>query len=222
MGKEHIRQSHKTQPQIKICGITRKEDIDSLFREHVDYMGMVLFFEKSKRNLSIEQAKELIAYVRGGNAGQARDLQTVAVVVSPDRAQVKAIEMAGFDYIQIHGELSEEVYESIEIPIIRAINVSGEVELAKTMRQEKIEAILFDGSTPGAGKTFDWRLIDKIDRTGKTLILAGGINEENVAEAIQAVQPDVIDVSSSVEYLSGAKGKDPERIHTFVTQVRSV
>ena len=204
-----------TASEIKICGITSVQEIDYLAENKVDYCGMVLFYEKSRRNITIEKAKEFIAYIKAIKS----DIKTVAVTVSPDKEELKLIEEAGFDYIQIHGELKKQVYKAADIPIIRAYNVDSIKDIPDKNITDKICAILYDGSIPGNGKVFDWQLIKNINRNNKKLILAGGINKENVRLAIEQIRPDVIDVSSAVEYKAG--GKDPEKIKEFVKTVRT-
>lgn len=204
-----------TASEIKICGITSVQEIDYLAENKVDYCGMVLFYENSRRNITIEKAKEFIAYIKAIKS----DIKTVAVTVSPDKEELKLIEEAGFDYIQIHGELKKQVYKAADIPIIRAYNVDSIKDIPDKNITDKICAILYDGSIPGNGKVFDWKLIKNINRNNKKLILAGGINKENVRLAIEQIGPDVIDVSSAVEYKAG--GKDPEKIKEFVKTVRT-
>ena len=82
--------------KIKICGITRKEELKYLQQEQVDYAGFVLFFPKSKRNLTLDQAKELLREFPEG-------IESVAVVVSPDEEQMEVLLQAGFSHVQIHG-----------------------------------------------------------------------------------------------------------------------
>lgn len=201
------------QVRIKICGLTSLADAGCLVENNVEYGGMVLFFEKSKRCIDIETAERIINVLKG-------KVKTVAVTVSPDLNQLKAVEKAGFDYIQIHGELLDEVYEKAIIPIIRAINVKSSVTELEEVKKDKIKGILFDAGKPGSGMTFDWSVIENISVDGKTLFLAGGLNEKNVIEAIEKIGPDVVDVSSGVEYDGDVKGKDPEKIKKFVDCVR--
>ena len=104
--------------KVKICGLTSPAEARYLNENHVDFAGMVLFFPKSKRNISIEQAKEVMAALDAS-------IKRVAVVVSPSIEQVRQIEAAGFNYIQIHGEIPEtEAEAAIAIPILKAFNVS--------------------------------------------------------------------------------------------------
>ena len=90
--------------KIKICGLTNKKEAEYLNANQVDFAGMVLFFPKSKRNITIEQAKEIMSALD-------KEVQKVAVVVEPSIEQIQEIEQAGFDYIQIHGKLQESLLE---------------------------------------------------------------------------------------------------------------
>ena len=211
MDKELINSHTK----IKICGMTCEADIKAVNTYLPDYIGFVLFFPKSNRNISIEQAEHLLEKVD-------KKIRTVAVVV--------------FDYIQIHGTVTEDVYKQCKLPILRAFNVSDLDKLNEYEAKDKIKGYVFDSKTPGSGKTFDWSLLDNIRQRQKTdaskdvshkknkkmIFLAGGIDETNVKRAISQVAPDVIDLSSSVEKTSEDgtfHGKDPEKIRTIVTMV---
>lgn len=202
--------------KIKICGLTSPAEARYLNENHVDFAGMVLFFPKSKRNISIEQAKEIMAALDAS-------IKRVAVVVSPSIEQVRQIEAAGFDYVQIHGEIPEtetEAEAAIAIPILKAFNVSDMGSYEKYHNDSRIAGYVFDAIEPGSGKTFDWKLVDNIPRDEKLLLLAGGLNPDNVRMAIEAVHPDGVDVSSGVENDDGA-GKNAEKIHDFVAAVKS-
>ena len=210
--------------------MTCDADIEAVNTYLPDYIGFVLFFPKSKRNISIEQAKQLLKKVD-------EKIETVAVVVSPTTEQVKQIEEVGFNYIQIHGTVTDEVYEQCKLPILRAFNVSDLDKLEEYEAKDKIKGYVFDSKTPGSGKTFDWSLLDDIRRKQKTvasnndvsnkdtkkmIFLAGGIDKTNVKRAISEVAPDVIDLSSAVEKTSDVEtfhGKDSEKIRIIVTMV---
>ena len=193
--------------QIKICGFTDPKEAAFISYPDVSYMGMVLFFEKSKRNISLETAKAIM------RAADPR-IQKVAVVVSPTVAQAKVIEKAGFDFLQVHGVLREDVLIETAIPIIRAYN-GGAGEEAESPH---ICAYLFDAAEPGSGKAFDWKMLAEKKRK-KPWFLAGGLTAANAGKAISLVHPDVVDVSSGVEY-TDRKGKDPEKIAEFVRAVQ--
>ena len=191
--------------EIKICGIKYDEDIGIINELKPDYAGMVLFFEKSKRNIAIDRAAEMIKKLD-------KNIQKTAVVVSPDINQIKAITDVGFDYIQIHKDMPDDILEKITIPVIE-----------KLIKNDKIYGILFDAGVPGSGKTFRWHRIngikEKIKYSGKKFFLAGGLNPDNVKEAVLQVNPDVVDVSSGVEKDTGA-GKDREKTEKFIKNIR--
>ncbi len=222
--------------QVKICGLTRPEEVRWVVEERADYFGIVLFFTKSKRNNSIENARKLIkvCYEECAEKKRADEHFTppviVAVTVSPTPEKIKEIENAGFDMVQIHGELSEETLDAVSIPVIRAFH-AGDTETCKKYDNcPKIAAYLFDAQSPGSGRTFDWNALDDISEgetlsDGKLIFLAGGLHDGNVREAIEHVHPDVVDVSSGVEKDSvaadGAVIKDKEKIKEFIRKVRT-
>ena len=212
-------------PKIKICGLTRIGEAAYLNEAAVDYAGFV-FFPKSKRNLSIEQAKKIMKEL-------SPSIQRVAVLVSPKAEEIKKIEAAGFDIIQIHKELYPETYAAAKKPLWRAINIANAKELQKEKEEDgkrkenfaeegprqKIAAYLIDGENFGSGQTFDWSAAEMVrNYVGKqSFILAGGLNPDNIEEAIRLFAPDIVDVSSGVE---GHYGKDKEKIFEFVRKAR--
>lgn len=198
---------------IKICGLTKLEDVQCVNQHLVDFVGMVLFFPKSKRNISIAQAKDLMKHLEDS-------IRPVAVVVSPTLEQALEIEHAGFQYIQIHGTLLPEILEQIQIPIIKAFNITDLPSFSQYESHPKIVGFVFDSKEPGSGQTFDWELLKQIPQTNKMILLAGGLTPENVAQAIKQVRPYGVDVSSAVEY-TDQPGKDPAKISAFVDAVRN-
>ncbi|MCI6651998.1 MAG: phosphoribosylanthranilate isomerase [Ruminococcus sp.] len=198
--------------KIKVCGLTTKKEAEFLNENKVDLAGMVMFFPKSKRNITPDKAKEIISALD-------KRIKKVAVVVSPSYEEIKIIESLDFDYVQIHGELSEELESKINLPILKAFNIK-DMSLYKRYRtSQKVVGYVFDAQEPGSGKVFDWSLVKTLPKDDKILILAGGLNPENVAKAIEYIQPDGVDVSSGVEY-SDIPGKDPEKIKRFVENAR--
>lgn len=209
-------------PMIKICGLTDAKDAFILNENQVDFAGFVLFFEKSKRNLTIPQAQEIMSRLDD-------TMKKVAVTVSPTLQQVKEIQAAGFDYIQIHGNLTNDVLKECELPILRAVNVERPEDCMNVEHSDKIFGYVFDGKNAGEGKCFDWSYLQNFDRNGKKLMLAGGLNPNNLSRAIQTVAPDIVDVSSDVELPSiqteqgmRSPGKDGEKVEAFVAAVRNV
>lgn len=213
--------------EIKICGIRCKQDVQTLIEYGADYGGMVLFYPKSRRNLELSKAKELVLLLKK------TDIKAVAVTVSPDLKQLEQIEAAGFDAIQIHGKLEEKVYEKASIEIIRAFNVKEENtfydlqnDLKETLKKEKISYVLLDAGEPGGGKTFSWLDIKEtlknvlMDNTHRIkLVIAGGLNAENVRCAIDTFAPDVVDVSTGVEE-KDCNHKSPELVRDFIEAVK--
>lgn len=210
--------------RIKICGLTDVREAEYLNRNHVDYAGFVLFYEKSKRNLTIEQAKPIMDALEP-------EIRKVAVTVQPTLDQVRRIKAAGFDYVQIHGVPEESEFGEILalMPVLKAFNLTDLDRFAEYEKCDNIKGYVFDAAEPGSGKTFDWNLLKKLPRGEKLFLLAGGLCPENVAEAIRIVRPDGVDVSSGVEYPAkkaeegvSAGRKDPDRIDAFVRRVREI
>jgi len=197
--------------KIKICGLSRYEDIAYVNKVKADYAGFVVFYPESTRYIGIDKAQQLIACIDDG-------IQTVAVTVSPDVKQLKAIEGAGFDILQVHGELGAEILEESSLPIFRALNMNQTETCQNVERHDRIIGYVLDGKTSGSGEIFDWHLIDNFDRGDKLLLLAGGLNEANVLHGIKAVNPDIVDVSSGVEGRDGQKSGD--KIIAFTQSVR--
>lgn len=196
---------------IKICGLTDVREAEYLNENRVDYAGIVLFCEKSRRNRSIESAKLILKAL-------SPDIKRVAVMVSPTAQQVRQAAEAGFDHVQIHGEIKPGALDVL--PVFKAFNVKDMGELPFYQSCPQIVGYVFDGCEPGSGKIFDWNLLKRLPRDGKLFILAGGLCAENVAEALTFVEPDGVDVSSGVERPDGS-GKDAARIKAFVERVRN-
>ncbi len=212
--------------KVKICGITLPQEAEYLNESGADYAGFV-FFEKSKRNIKIPQAKEIFRILNS-------DIKKVAVMVSPDETMAETLQNAGFDILQVHGILTPKVLEIAEIPLWYAVNITDAGSLEEKLKellklpdklQQKIRGIVFDGAEYGSGKTFAW---DDRKRwrsgflQGRDFILAGGLNAGNVLDGIRIFSPDVVDVSSGVEDISAVQTqKSREKINEFIRKVRS-
>ena len=206
--------------KIKICGITRENEVELLNELHVDYAGFVLFFEKSKRNMDLNRAVEL--------KNRLKSTRSVAVVVEPTLEQARLIEEAGFDVLQVHGKLMKNIEEQCDITIWKAVNVKsddGEVHnsrLETFLKDDRIAAIVMDAADAGSGETFDWNVLLNEDFGAKDFVLAGGLNPINVGAAILKLNPDVVDVSSGVEYTDKTiMGKDARKVIEFVENTRN-
>ena len=199
--------------KIKICGLTDPKEAAYVNQNHVDFIGMVLFFPKSKRNITLEQAGEIMKQLDP-------KIKKTAVVVTPSLEQVQMIETAGFDYIQIHGEIPEGVEQNCHLPVLKAFNIRDMEAFPCYAQNPVIAGYVFDAMEPGSGQVFDWNLVKEVPKDDRLLFLAGGLNPENVAEAIRCIHPDGVDVSSGVEYTGGKIGKDPVKIQAFVQAAR--
>lgn len=199
--------------KVKICGLKNPNDIKCINTLSPDFAGFVMFFEKSHRNISVQTAQELLALLD-------KNIKSVAVTVSPTEEQLEQIYNLGFDYVQIHGNITDEVLKNSKTPIIRAINVSGTDSLTDLDNYKNVKGILFDSAVPGSGQGFDWTLLKKLPKTDKMLFLAGGLTADNVAAAICQVHPYAVDVSSGVE-LADKSGKDYQLVQEFIKNAKS-
>jgi phosphoribosylanthranilate isomerase len=201
--------------KIKICGLSRDQDIEIVNELLPDYIGFV--FAESKRQISDETAAKRKARLHS-------TIQVAGVFVNEDRKRIiKLCEQNVIDIVQLHGDEDEEyiieLKKSIFNPIIKAVRMKGrESPLeADTM---KCDYILLDtykqAQYGGSGERFDWSMIPSLT---KPIFLAGGIHVGNVLEAIKQVSPYCIDVSSAVE-TQGVK--DGGKIKEIIAMVRSV
>lgn len=199
--------------KVKICGLKNQTDIKCINTLSPDFAGFVMFFEKSHRNISVQTAQELLALLD-------KNIKSVAVTVSPTEEQLEQIYNLGFDYVQIHGKISEKLLSECKTPVIRAINVSGIESIGDIENLDNVKGILFDSAVPGSGQGFDWTLLKKLPKTDKKLFLAGGLTADNVAKAVAQLRPFAVDVSSGVE-LADKSGKDFELVRTFIENARN-
>lgn len=204
---------------IKICGITEEKEIEYLNEAMPDFAGFVLFYPKSKRNITIEQAVHLLQALSA-------DIKSVAVTVKPSSEQIREIEAAGFDYIQIHGEISEEIFDGIRIPVLKAFNVSDMSSFDRYSRKDHVAGYVFDAGVPGSGQTFDWELVNSLNMKNnlseegrKIALIAGGIHCDNAVEALRRTRLSGVDTSSGVENDNGV-GKSKEKIDLLIKSVR--
>lgn len=197
---------------IKICGITTEEEIEYLNEVQVDYAGFIQFFAKSKRNIPTEKARKLMDRLDRG-------IKRVAVTVSPTREQMKELENAGFDYIQIHGKVGDSQIEGCRIPVLKAFNVNDLSEFTHYESLNNVGGYIFDAQLPGSGKAFDWNVLKELPDTERITLLAGGLNPDNVVEALRCNKISGVDTSSGVENENGV-GKNRGKIETFVARVR--
>jgi len=205
--------------RLKICGITTLADARFCAAAGADYLGFVQY-EESPRYLTPKTAAEIIEWVYGS--------QAVGVFVNASADEVnRAADTAGFVFVQLHGDESPALCSSIDRPIIKALHVGPEATMdtlqAQVAQYEAyVEAFLLDSGTAaqwgGTGKRFEWELACDLAETHR-LFLAGGINVENVREAIETVNPFAIDLSSSLESAPGEK--DIDKVTAFIDVFRA-
>ncbi len=207
--------------QVKICGLRQPEHIQTAIEAGADMLGFI-FYEPSHRYIQPKDVKEVFASATALLQGQHVLPDLVGVFVNKEVDFINdVIEEAGLDYVQLHGTESPDVLQRIARPVIKAIPLKSEADLTQiTAYKETAWRLLLDTPTPqwgGTGVTHDWELASTIARE-TPILLAGGLTSENVAQAIQQVQPWGVDVSSGVET---HKQKDSSKIRAFLENVRA-
>lgn len=210
--------------KVKICGIVTKRDLRASVKAGADALGFVVDVPDSPRNLSINKAEKLMKETP-------IFCQRVVVTVAKDiESIVKICKRLRPEAVQVHGcDIDDwRLKKSLcDIRIIRSVPASSNNVINEAVSASRIfDAVHIDsyvkGKFGGTGVTHNWRL-SKLVRDAvhpKPLILAGGLNPENVVEAIKIVRPYAVDVSSGVECETGVK--DPKKITNFICKVRSV
>ncbi|MEH6715819.1 phosphoribosylanthranilate isomerase [Parasphingorhabdus flavimaris] len=208
-----------TKTQIKICGLSTEAAIDAAIDAGADYIGLV-HFPKSPRHVSLERAAELRTYA-------AQRVKTVLLLVNADpKSTGKAIGDVKPDVIQFHGSETPDwlklVADNSGLEIWKALGVKDKPTLAKSARYVgAADRLLFDAPAKalpgGTGTSFDWSLLADHDHK-LDWGLAGGLDPDNVADALNATHAPLVDVSSGVESAPGVKQVD--RIAAFCQAVR--
>ena len=191
--------------KVKICGLSTKEAVETAVSAGTDYIGFV--FAPSKRQVTLEQAIELAKFIPS-------HIQKVGVFVSPSRAELlEAVDKVGLDFVQVHGQVVDKLFENLPCASIQAVQVDGNGHV----HNSQADYLLFDAPVAGSGQTFDWGQLDTTE-LAQPFFIAGGLNEDNVARAIQHFSPFAVDVSSGVE-TDGQK--DHEKIRRFIERVKN-
>ena len=195
--------------KIKICGLSRKCDIEAANELKPEYIGFV-FVRKSKRYVSFEQAKELKTILNTA-------IKAVGVFVDESVENiVKLLDHRVIDIVQLHGNEDEDYIKELrrftDKPIIKAFCIKREEDVIKA-NESTADYVLLDAGM-GSGNVFDWMLINKINRP---YFLAGGLSLENAGRAIELLNPYALDVSSGVEK-NGLKDKG--KMAAFVDAIR--
>ena len=201
--------------RIKICGLTRDQDVHNAVVEGADALGFVLY-APSPRAVSAEQAAQLIQKVPAF-------VTTVALFVNESMEEIqRVLKICPFDLLQFHGDESPEFCRQFNHPYMKAIRVRSADDIHRAVQQyPDAKALLLDAYVEnlpgGTGQAFDWRLIPQLSIPW---VLAGGLNTNNVADAINQVKPFAVDISGGVEASKGIK--DAQKIKDFISEVRNV
>jgi phosphoribosylanthranilate isomerase len=193
--------------KVKICGITNLEDALLSVKFGADALGFN-FYKKSPRFTEAEKVREIVEQLKG-------EVLKVGVFVNESLENVAEIAAtAKLDAIQLHGEetpeFCREVKEKTNLEIIKAFRVSPDFTPEDVLKYE-VDAILLDAYNPkehgGTGETFDWEIAKKVQEIFPKMYLAGGLNRDNIADAILRVEPFAVDVCSGIESEKGNKDK---------------
>jgi len=202
--------------RIKICGITREQDLHAVASSGADAIGLV-FYEKSPRHVTLQQAVQLAHAVPPF-------VTVVGLFVNPSVEYVREVlAQVALDVLQFHGEEEPAFCAQFGKPYLKAIRVKAGVDLVQcAARYAGAQGLLLDafieGSHGGTGESFDWALIPH--DLALPVILSGGLHAGNAAAAIAQVRPYAVDVSSGVEASKGIK--DAAKVASFINEVKQI
>ena len=207
---------------IKICGLRTPEALDAALDAGADMVGFV-FFPPSPRSIGVQAARVL------GERVQGRAKKVALSVDATDAELALAVEALKPDLLQLHGKETPErviaVRSRFHLPVMKAIPIETRADLSSVRLYAGVaDRLLFDARAPreatrpgGLGKSFDWHLLEKLDLS-VPFMLSGGLDADNVAQALRITRAPSVDVSSGVERAPGEK--DPDKIRAFVRAAR--
>jgi phosphoribosylanthranilate isomerase len=208
---------------VKICGLSTAETLDVALEAGADMVGF-MFFAASPRNVSFLTARELGARVNGR-------AEKVAVTVDADDTMLaNIVDVLHPDLLQLHGKESPArvgaIAQRFGLPVMKVLPIETKTDLGAIPTYTKAaDRLLFDARAPrdatrpgGLGKPFDWRLLEDL-HLSIPFVLSGGLDPDNVADAIRITRAPAVDVSSGVESAPGVK--DPEKIRAFIRAARA-
>jgi len=206
---------------VKICGISTIEDAQHAVAAGADALGFVFWF-MSPRKVDPARAAAIAAFLPD-------TVLRVGVFVDAPRDEMARIaDDVGLDLLQLHGEEPVEALAGLSRPALKAVRVGKQFSPDDALRYARLaHGVVVDTRLPGetqlpggTGVPFDWSLVRDLSDRVDFLMLAGGLTPENVGEAVRAVRPHAVDVSSGVERMPGRK--DPARVKAFVDAARAV
>lgn len=204
---------HRLRTRVKICGFTQVNEAAAAAQLGVDAIGLV-FYPPSPRNVTIQQAKKIVDALPAF-------VTVVALFVDEQESQIKqVINEVSIDCIQFHGEEKANECRVYNKPYMKAIRMKPGLDILKiTGQYHDASALLLDAYHPGikggSGSQFDWDLVPK--DSVLPIVLAGGLQVDNVRQAIQSVRPYALDVSSGVEATKGIK--DVVKMAAFIREI---
>ena len=208
------------QTKLKVCGITELEDARYLAPLGVDYLGFIQH-EDSPRYAPPRLVDDILQWVHGPEA--------VGVFVNEEADAInEAVDTAGFDLAQLHGEESAETCAAVEVPVIKAVRVrhdaaSDQLRAVFERYEDVVDYFLLDthnsSTWGGTGESFNWRVGRELARD-YPVFLAGGIDAENVQRAVETMRPYAIDLSSGLEEEAPGQ-KSFEKIDAFIDAFRT-
>ncbi len=201
---------------IKVCGITNKSIANKTIEYGVDALGFV--FAKSKREISFIDAENII------NSLEKEILKVGVFVDAPINMVNEYVEKLKLNIVQLHGDETPNYCKDVKANVIKAISIKEENDVNKVYDYKNLYGYLFDRKGEiykgGEGKTFNWSFLNSLNENiRKKLILAGGLNINNIENAINSVNPFMVDVSSGVEK-NGIK--DEILIKEFIEKIRGI
>jgi phosphoribosylanthranilate isomerase len=194
---------------VKVCGIREYEHATAAVEAGVDAIGFV--FAESKRKVSLKHAQNISKKLP-------EHVKKIGVFVNASLEELtESYESVGLDFVQLHGSESPLFCEKLNLPFIKAFRIKSEDDIDRVHEYKNASYYLLDSATGpyqgGNGTQFNWGLLDEKEIDQSKLILAGGLNPDNIQNAIEIVQPSMVDVSSGVE-TNGVK--DIDKIKRFI------
>ena len=208
---------------VKICGLSTPDTLDVALDAGADMVGFV-FFPPSPRNISFHTARDL------GSRVKSRAEKVALTVDADDATLTNIVEALHPDSLQLHGKESparvSAIHQRFGVPVMKVLPIESRADLGAIPLYAKIaDRLLFDALAPkdatrpgGLGKPFDWHLLENLDLS-IPFMLSGGLDAQNVVEALRITRAPGVDVSSGVESAPGVK--DPEKIRAFIRAARS-
>ena len=186
---------------LKICGITNYKDALNAKTAGASAIGMI-FYSKSPRFIDIENAKKISMHASG--------IKKIGIFVNENKNIINdIINELNLDAIQLHGDETPEFCNNFSVPVIKALSVSKKSDL-NVINNYDVHAILLDNKIKnqfgGTGKIFNWKIIKNL-KFNLPIILSGGLNEKNILDGINQINPHGVDINSGVEKSPGIKSK---------------